>query len=370
MLAIALLVIIGCTPTGEVVNEQVKQPVKIGFIGPLTGDASAYGIPSKEGVELAVEEINNEGGINGRLLEVIYEDGLCNGKDASNAANKLINMDKVSVIIGGLCSAETLAAAPIAENAKVILLSTASSSPDITNAGDYIFRVWPSDAFQGVKMADHIYNTEGLKTTGVLYTNSDYNIGLKNVFAESFKSLGGQVIVDQTYEQDAKDFRTQLLKIKNANPEAIFMVPYAEGGIILKQIKELGLSSRLFGAEALGSQHIIDEAGNAAEGVIYTTPKFDEEDPNSKVFLERFRTKFGREPNLPVFVACGYDAMKIIFEAMKDKGLTSNEIKEYLYGVEDYPGACGTLSIDENGDAIKDFQLMIIKDRKQQEYQR
>jgi branched-chain amino acid transport system substrate-binding protein len=367
---LAILFIAGCTQPSQPGPSPggggaPTETIKIGFIAPLTGDGAIYGESSRGGVQLAVDEINAEGGVNGKQLEVVYEDGKCEGKSGATAANKLINVDKVVVIVGTVCSAETLGAAPIAEASKVVLLSAASSNPKITDAGDYIFRTWPSDNFQGNDMANYLYTTRGFRKVATIYQNSDYNIGLANAFKAAFEALGGQVVAAEVYEPTAKDFRTQLAKLKDAAPDAIFMVPYtAEAGLLVKQTRELGISLPLFGPETFGAQDVIDSGGESVEGVIYTTPKFDEKDPLTAGFIADYKAKFGKDSPFYVISANSYDGVRIVADCMRTDGVSSEAIKACLYEVSAYPGTAGELTIDSNGDALKSFQFMQIKDGK------
>jgi branched-chain amino acid transport system substrate-binding protein len=169
-----------------VTQQQDTTPIKIGWLGPLTGDVSSVGTADKQAGEIAVKEINDAGGINGRPLEVVYEDGFCDSKTASNAGNKLINIDKVVAIIGGFCSGETLAVAPTAEQNKVVMISPASTAPSISTAGDYIFRDVPSDSYQGKHAANFVYNTLGKRKAAVLYASVDYTQGLADVFSDEY----------------------------------------------------------------------------------------------------------------------------------------------------------------------------------------
>lgn len=162
------------------------EAIKIGAILPLTGDGAAYGVPLQKVAQIAIDKVNKEGGIDGKKLEFIWEDGKCNGKDAASAVQKLINVDKVKIIYGGFCSSETLGIAPIAEQAHVVVLSPGSSSPDITNAGDYIFRNYPSDSSQGAILAE-VAKGLGLKKIGMLTEQQDYTVGIQKAFKAAFE---------------------------------------------------------------------------------------------------------------------------------------------------------------------------------------
>lgn len=341
-----------------------KEQVKIGVIAPLAGDNAAYGQDVTAAVNLAVEEINAAGGVNGRMLEAVFENGGCNGKDATTAATKLIDVDKVQIIVGGYCSGETLAAAPLAEAAKVALVSPASSNPSITKAGDYVFRITPSDAGQGTAIAAEMIK-RGHHKAAVIYANTDYTLGLANAFKENFEKLGGVITAWETYEQDAKDFRTQVAKARASNPNAIYLVSYAtDAALLVKQIRQLKMAHPLYGGETFGSQDVVTAAGKEnVEGLVYATPKFDAESPKAKDFLPKAQQKRGSELSLPVFAADAYDAMYLIAEAVRlnpDQEPTGTIVKDFLYTVKDWDGAGGKLTIDSNGDALKEFQIMYI----------
>ena len=181
--------------TGNVVKE--KDTIKLGVTIPLTGDLASFGTGEKDAMEIAAQEINSAGGINGKKLELVIEDTKCDAKEGISAANKLINIEKVSVIVGEVCSGSVLAMAPITEQSKTILFATAASSPKITNAGDYVFRDYPSDAYQGKFAAEYSYNKLGKRKVGLLYMQIDYGIGVKDAFKNRFKELGGQVVSEE-----------------------------------------------------------------------------------------------------------------------------------------------------------------------------
>ncbi|HLG25881.1 MAG TPA: ABC transporter substrate-binding protein, partial [Candidatus Gracilibacteria bacterium] len=243
--------------------------VTIGGILPLTGEGAAYGDPMQKVAQIALDKVNAAGGVNGKKLSVIWEDGKCNGADAANAANKLINVDKVKVIYGGFCSSETLAIAPIAEKAGVVVLSPGSSSPDITNAGDFIFRNYPSDASQGKVLAEYV-NSKGLKKVAILSEQNDYTLGIQKVFEEKFKELGGTVEV-QTYLPQDSDFRTPLVKLKAGTPDALFINPQtpAKADLAFKQVEELQWDVQLIGNDVVaGYQDLISKYKDLVDGMI------------------------------------------------------------------------------------------------------
>jgi len=366
---IGVIVVVAIVAIGYLVpkapSEPVStEPIKIGFIGPLSGDAAIYGESMRDAVRLAVEEINNAGGIKGRPLIVIYEDGKCSGKHAASAAQKLINVNKVKIIIGGICSSETLGAAPIAEAAKVILFSPGSGSPDITNAGDYIFRNFPSDASADRKMAELAID-RNLKNIALLVETTDYAQALKRVFINRFSELGGKIVADESFTSEATDMRTQITKIKAQNPEAIYFVPQtpARAIIAIRQFKELGLNVQILSNEMINSEAVLKEFGILVEGVFFAEPAFDETRPLSKAYLDKHKAKYGTlgEGLPPVYLATTYDAVYILKEMIEKYGEDTSKIKSGLYGIKNRQGAAGSLTIDQNGDPVFEYVVKVIK---------
>lgn len=337
-------------------------PVVLGFIGPLTGDAANIGQNSKAAVSIAVEEINAAGGIGGQNLEIIYEDGQCNGKTASNAANKLINVDKVPVILGGACSGETSAFAGASEQAKVVTLSYCSSVPTLTQAGDYIFRDYPSDLYQGKFGAEYAYNNLGKKKVAVLYVKSDWGTGIEKVFVDSFKALGGEIVAEEGYEQTSRDLRSQLTKIKGAKPDLVYFLGYTEATIPgLKQAAELKLNVPMLGGDAWDDSKIFTEAGKAAEGIMYTVVS----SPLSDAFKAKMKEKVGSD-EITVCSPNAYDATKIIAEVISKVGTDSTKIKDELYKVSFVGGvSADKIEFDANGDPVgASYVVKIVKDGK------
>ncbi len=356
---LSLIVLIACTPAPP-------KTITLGFISALSGDGAAYGATERNVVEMAVNEINQAGGINGKNLQVIYEDGKCSGKEATFAAQKLIDTDHVKVILGGSCSSETLAAAPITEPTKVILFSAFSSNPQITKSGDYVFRNSPSDTEGGKISAEMIVN-RGYKKIGVLTENTDYAIAVGEVFRNRANELGAEIVVDERFTQEEKDYRTQIIKIKETNPQAIFVNPQTglTTGIAIKQIRELGITTPLFSTFALNSPDALNGAGTAAEGVIFSdAPGIDDGNPKAKKLLEEYTQKYGK-PAHDLMMALRYDTVHLIATALKQCDENTDCIRDYLYNVKNYNGAAGTYGFDKNGDVDGlHFVVKQIKDGK------
>ncbi len=335
-------------PTSE---QKTAKKVKIGFMAPLSGDAASYGESIQKGVILAYEDMGLDN------VEIIYEDSKCNGKDAVSVINKLISVDKVSAIVGEVCSGATLAIAPIAEKNKVVLISPASTSPKISSAGDYIFRVVPSDALQGKFGADLVYK-KGYRKLAILYSNEDYGVGFEKVLRENFEKLGGKVVASEAFNTDAVDVKTQITKIKSANPDAVYIISNVPSLSVsaLKELKRLGVDAAVFASEGLKSEDIIKSAGDSAEGLIISSVS-----AGTKDFAEKFKKKFGEEPG--PFAAQAYDAFKALAIVIKEGAQTGEEIKNALYNLE-FSGASGSISFDENGDVAGNYDLYQVKDGK------
>lgn len=323
--------------------------IKIGFIGPLTGDAAAYGADTLGGATIAIGEINAAGGVNGKQLELVSEDGKCSAKEGLNAAQKLINVDQVRFIVASSCSGELLGYAPFAEQSEVIVISTLSSNPDVADAGDYIFRNNVSDDEGGKQLASLI--GKEFKKVAVITEDASFPQGLRKVFANTFTKSGGSIVADEIYPPGSTDFRTLVLKIKAAKPDAIFVNPQAPaaGAGIAKQIRELGMQEQLYLVYMSGPEFAA--SGSAAEGAyVVDVPglavgKGDE-------LLTKFKTKYGHEPGFPYYVGSTYDAVRLVADAIKKGGEDTGKAKSYFYGLSNYDGTIGRYHFDQKGELV------------------
>ncbi len=353
---ILVLIGAGCASTSDQDQNQATtggdQKVKVGFIGPLSGDAASYGESIKRGVQLAVKNMGQED-----KVDLFFEDSKCKGKGAVNAANKLINVNNVDVIIGGVCSAGTLAAAPVAERNDVVLISAASTAKKISKAGDYIFRTIPSDQLQGKFASELMYN-QGHEEIAVLYGKGSYGLGFKKVLENQFPKQGGEVLTSQGYKRGTTDVRTQLTKIKSANPDAVYIISNSPESTvaILKQAKELGIEAELFGTEGLKSEEVTKNAGRAANGLTVTAVS-----EGTKDFATKHKQEFDQEPG--PFSAQAYDAYTAIGTAIKQGASTGQEIKNKLYSLE-FEGVSGKINFDDNGDVAGNYDVYTVKEGK------
>ncbi len=297
------------------------EPIKIGLSAPMTGEAASYGEAFFGGATLAVKEINDAGGIKGRKIELIIEDDQCSSQGA-NAIAKLVNVDKVVAIVGPLCSAAAGPGIPIAQKAGTPVL-IAASAPALTKVGDYIFRNYPSDAFQGKFAADFVYNTLGKKKTAVIFVKNDWGQGIRDVFVERYKQVGGEIVYDEGVVQDSTDLRTQITKAKTANPDVLYFPVYPQNGVAgLKQVKQLGLRAVIVGGDAFADNTIFKLP--EADGVLYIEGKTN----NPAEFQERVKQVSGKNPN--VFTPYAYDAIKILAKVIEKVGANQKAIRDEL----------------------------------------
>jgi len=353
--------VVGGTQTPSAVDD----PIKVGAIFPLTPDKAPYGQPMQKVAQIALDEINAAGGVNGKKLEFIWENGKCNGGDATTAANKLINVDQVKIILGGYCNDETLAIADVAEPAHVVVLSPGSSSPDITYAGDYIFRNYPSDSSQGKVLADGAQKM-GFKKVGILVEKSDYTLGIQKVFEEQFKQNGGEVVVE-TYLPDDKLYTDSLLKLKTEGVDALFVDPQTpvKADLIFKQLEAMKWNVKLLGNDVIaGYQDLIGKYSKLLEGMLVAEFSYNKENPDFKKLAAKYKETVGKELPYGTYASTTYDAVSIIKEGLAKVGNDADFFKDYLYNIHDRKGLAGSLTFDENGDPASGDSLEIVKNGK------
>jgi len=355
-----LLAVAGCAPEEAANGEDGTIEVKIGTVGPLTGGAANYGINILHAVEIAVEEANASGELGNISLKLISEDTGGDWSAAANAFTKLIDVDGVDVIIGAVLSSETEAGGPYAMEAKIPTISPSSTAKDLTKGNPYLFRNCLSDEVQAAQLAEYAVEELGLGKFAIFYTNNDYGVSLKEAFETTAAELAEVVAVEVFMDGD-NNFKPQLTKIKESNPNALYIGGYyTEAAKIAQQAKEMGLDVQLLGADGLCNVALIEIGGEAVEG-IYATSGFYPDDPTPAVqnFVNAYKEKYGEEPDM--FAAQGYDAALIVINAIKTKGASSEEIREGIAATKDFPGITGKTSIDEEGDTIKDVLILKVE---------
>ncbi len=353
-----------------------QEVIKIGFMGPMTGDAANYGKLMSQAVKLAVEEKNQAGGIAGKKIVVVVEDDEGKPEKATPAVEKLIGVDKVFGIVGPVFSGCALAIAPKCQSEKVVMITPSSTHKALTSVGNYIFRNVLSDELQAKVFAKYAYEKMGLRKVAILHLKNDYSQGLAEDFKKEFESLGGKIVAFEAGLQGDKDFKTQLTKIKNANPEALYMPDYvAEMAQIIEQSKQLGLKVKFLAGDGFSNPEIFELIGDLANGVVFANSAEDTtSSPVKQEFIKKYKEKWGVEPDS--FSMNAYDSAKILINAIekvyneaneKDKAsltLDRGKIRDYVANVSDFDGASGKVTfMKEKGDAIKNVGIFIAENK-------
>ena len=327
---------------------------RIGVMESLTGAGETYGTVAWQSKQMALDEINAAGGINGRMLELVVEDSKCSAQDAITAYNKLTNVDGIKIILGTSCSGAMLGVAPLAEEDGVVLFSGLASSPDIANAGDYIFRTQISDVEVGINTGNTLL-TDGIRRLATITEETDYAEGVRRTSVAQFEKNGGEVVAAERYTSDVTDFRTQLTKLFAADPDALHIAPQSEfaAGAIVKQARELGYESPIYGETISVGTTAQDIAGDAATGLKAITAAPDPTNEKSQEVLANFRERY-EYITLPWHLGSAYDDVYIAAECLKQTGddQDADGFRDCLYGIT-WSGAIGNnYSFDENGEVV------------------
>lgn len=360
LLCAALLLPAGCATEVDPGGDDEAVEVKIGTVGPLTGGAATYGISILNGVKIAVEEANESGELGNVTLKLYSEDTEGDWSKAANAFSKLIDIDGVHVIVGAVLSSETAAGGPIAMDAGVPTISPSSTAVDLTVGNPYLFRNCLSDEVQAIQIAEYAVEELELGSFAILYTNNDYGVSLKNAFETKAGELA-EVVAIETFMDNDENFKPQLTKIKQQNPDALFIAGYyTEAAKIAQQAVEMGMEVQLLGADGFHSDVFLEIGGDAVEGALFTSAFYAEDTtPAVQNFVTKYTQLFGEEPDM--FAAQGYDAARIVIEAIKSKGTSSEQIRDGIAATRDYPGITGNTSIDTEGDTLKDVLILKVE---------
>jgi branched-chain amino acid transport system substrate-binding protein len=358
-LAIAAVLALGLSACNKKEAGSPDNEILIGHYGSLTGNTATFGQSAQKGITMAVDAINQSGGVLGKKLKVLVEDDQGKPEEAQTVATKLINKDRVVALLGEIASSNSLAAAPVAQSNRIPMISPGSTNPKVTQVGDYIFRVCFIDPFQGQVMAKFATNTLKLKNVAVLRDiKSDYSVGLANFFVENFQKMGGAIATDVSYSQGDKDFTAQLTAIKAKNPDGIF-VPgyYTEVGLIALQARKLGITVPLMGGDGWDSSDLWKIGGTALNGCYYSNHySVDAPNPILRKFVADYKARFkGTADTIPdAMAALGYDAALILADAIKRANSAKpDSIREALAQIKAFQGVTGSITLDEHRDAVK-----------------
>jgi branched-chain amino acid transport system substrate-binding protein len=352
---------LGCQSQSAATNEIV-----IGHFGSITGSEATFGISTDRGIQLAIEEINAAGGIQGKKIRLITYDDKGDAREAGSAVTRLVTRDRVTAVLGEVASGLSLAAAPICQEYGVPMISPSSTNPKVTKVGDMIFRVCFIDPFQGSVCSKFAREHEGIKASkaAILCDQAaPYSVGLQEEFEKAFIASGGTIVSKQAYQAGDQDFSAQLTSIRSSEPDVIFIPGYyTDVGNIALQAKKLGINVPMLGGDGWDSVKLGQIAGDALNGSYYSN-HYSPEDPNPRVqdFIKLYQGKHQEIPD--GLAALGYDAAKILFQAMKTaKSLGGADIAAELAKTKDFAGVTGVISIDGDRNAIKPAVILEMKD--------
>lgn len=347
-------------------DDAKSDEIKIGANFELTGNVANYGSATLDGLKLAIKEVNDAGGVNGKKITIVDADNKSEASEAVNAATKLISDDRVKVIVGPAVTANVIAESQVATDDKIPVVAPDATSPEVTvengQVKPYIFRSCFIDPQQGTVMAK--FATENLKAkTAVIYVDNstDYSKSLGKVFKEKFEAAGGKVLDQQAFVAKDQDFKATLTTLKAANADVIFVPAYYEEvGKIVKQARELGITCPILGTDGWDDSKVADIAGADALNNTFFSTHYSDKDDSVKGFVEAFKQEYGHMPN--VFAALGYDAGKMIVDAIRRAGSDDPEkIRQALEETKDLQVGTGTITMDKNHNPIK--QAVILENK-------
>jgi branched-chain amino acid transport system substrate-binding protein len=381
--ALLFLAVAGCEkkPTGEqpaapsgteakpgaaTAKPQGDDVILIGEVGSLTGAEAAFGISTRNGVDIAVEEANEAGGVKGKKIAVRVYDDQSKPEEAASAATRLVTQDKVKLLLGEVASSNSLAMAPKAMEAKVPMISPSSTNPTVTEVGDYIFRVCFIDPFQGYVMAKFAREELKFNSAAILKdVKSAYSVGLTEVFERKFTEMGGKIVDTESYSKGDSDFRAQLTALKKLKPQGLYIPGYYNDvGAIAQQAEELGLKTVLMGGDGWDGPPLFELGGHAIEGS-YVSNHYSAEDPSPIVqnFIKKYQERYKVVPDS--LAALGYDSARVGIEAMKrSSSLDGPALREAIAATRDFPGVAGTITLNAKRDAEKPAVVLQVKDGK------
>ena len=346
------------------------EPVKIAAIFAKTGIAVTHNTPHVQVVELAVEEINNQGGLLGRPVELLVLDNKSSPIGSSLAAKKAVQL-QVTAVIGAGWSSHSLQMAPVLQQAKIPMITGSSTNPKITRIGDYIFRTCFIDSFQAPAMAQFAFTELGARTAIVLeIINEEYSLTLAEFFVSSFQQYGGKVILKESYENDAVDFANLLKEVKRLQPDVVYVPGYArDSGLLIKQAVSMGIRTTFLGADGWAGPLIYDIGGNALEGNYYSAHwhhdvSFPQSIHMKKMYYQKYKSKIP-SINAPL----SYDAVMLLADAINRAGTFDRaRIRQALAETKGFQGATGTITFDEHGDPLNKPVIIIKLEKDAPEY--
>lgn len=360
----ALFLLTGCPQPEPTESDLASRHefIPVGEYASLTGLTSTFGNSAHRGVQMAIDEVNEAGGVKGQQIRLFTEDTQSKPDQAANAVARLISERDVVAILGEVASSRTLAAAPIAQSRGVAMITPASTNPKVTDVGDHIFRVAYVDTFQARALAKFVREELGLRKGAILKDiKNDYSLGLAQYFTQEFQALGGEIVIDQNYKEGDIDFSSQLAAVNTAKPDFLFIPGYyTEAAQIARQTRQHRMGMPLIGADGWESPELLAVGGAALEGAHFSSPFFAEDPrPAAREFVERFTELHGEAPD--ALAALGYDAATLLADAMeRAESLKPKAIRDAIASTTGFSGVTGEITIGPKGDTIKPLVILRI----------
>ncbi len=345
-------------------NSAEGDTIKIGMIASLNGEQQPWGVDSQKGGQLAVDEFNAAGGVNGKKVELIVEDTNSKPEQSKTATEKLVGEDKVLAVVGEVSSGNTLPAAKVCQEVGVPIVAVGATRIDVTQQGGAVFRACFTDDFQGAAMAKFAYEDLKLRNVAMLTDKKlPYSTGLSDVFRKAFESMGGKIVDEEFYESGNIDFKPQLSNIKSKNPDGLFCSGYfTEVGPIARQKEAVGLNVPMFGGDGWDSTQLLSSGGSGIIGGYFANHYHNSEKrPEVQEFVKNFQAKYGAPP-ATAMGALAYDATKIVLEALKRvKEYNSKELLTEIANTKGFHGVSGTFDIGPDGNAQKPILVLQVQ---------
>ena len=372
--AISAMLAVSVVASGCGGGSKASDEIKIGVVSEMTGSNATYGTSVVNGMKLALKEVNDKGGVNGKKVSIVVADSKSEPAEAANAMSKLVNQDKTPVVMGIFTSSSAIAAANVSESAKVPFLAIGATNPKVTlddktgKVKPNTFRVCFIDPFQGTVGADFVLNELKLKKAVIFVDNSsDYSKGLASFFKQAYTSKGGEIVGEEAYLQKDTDFKAVLTKIKTMNPEILY-VPgyYEEVGKIIKQARELGMNLPIVGGDGWDSPKLSEIAGAGPLNNTFFTNHYSPDDTSeaSKAFVDAYVKAYNQKPDAPAVL--GYDGARLMIDAISRAGGTDGaKVSKALAETKNYKAVTGDTSLNETHDAVKSAVIIEFKDGKQ-----
>lgn len=348
-------------------RSQTPGIVKIGVFLSLTGATASYGVSALNAIKLATEETNHNGGINGKEIELVVEDDHSNTQEVPGIVTKLIKEAQVDALIAEPVSTRAMAAAPIAQANQVVMISSASVKPELTMIGDYIFRACFISSTEGEAIAKFAANKLKAKTAAIILDDkNDYAVVLAGFFSDSFKRMGGKIVIAQKYAANDQDVSAQLLAIKAAKPDIIFAPGfYTTAPLVARAVKRFAIKTTLIGSDGWDSPDLLANGAEPFAGVYFANHFWvGSNEPRVQKFVTDYRTKYNVPPDAGA--ATAYDAARLLFDAFKRaKSADKSAVRDALAATKDFPGVTGNITIDANRNAqVPVYMLRIDKNGK------